>query len=181
MKVIKTVATPNPNALKFLFDQVIVWNGSRSFLSFEEAKENLAVQELFQIPQVTSVFMMKDMVTVNKTSELSWDQLITIIVDTLEEHLKVDYEEVAKKVVNSENSDKLQDMQKMNDILDEKVRPGLAGDGGGIEILDYIDGVVSVHYEGACGTCPSASEGTLQYIEQTLRTDFDPGIVVVAT
>ncbi len=184
MKVIKTVSTPNLNALKFYINQIVVWHGSRSFVTLESAQSYPVAKALFEIPQINSVLIMKDIVTVNKNNELTWDQIIPVVADILEEHLAVDKEDPIpvklSKIQREVGTEKFEQIQKINLILDDKVRPALAGDGGGIEVLDYTDGVLSVHYEGACGSCPSASEGTLDYIERTLKESFSSEVVVVA-
>jgi len=69
----------------------------------------------------------------------------------------------------------------IDSVLDETIRPGLAGDGGGVEITDLEEFNLSVHYEGACGSCPSASDGTLRFIEDTLRERIHPKMTVLAT
>jgi Fe-S cluster biogenesis protein NfuA len=71
-------------------------------------------------------------------------------------------------------------LSKIEEIIDENVRPALAGDGGGLEVLAYQDGVLTVHYQGACGSCPSASAGTLYAIQNLLQRMLDPKIQVVS-
>ena len=88
-------------------------------------------------------------------------------------HLK-DFEDFLKL----EKTDKIAMIDK---LLDDTIRPGLAGDGGGVEITDLEEFNLSIHYEGACGSCPSASDGTLRFIEDTLREKVHPKMSVLAT
>jgi Fe-S cluster biogenesis protein NfuA len=188
-KVIQTSETPNPNALKFHMDTQVLLQGSRSFADKESAQKDPAAKALFELPQVTSVFYINDVVTVNKGPESVWNELIPPIADILEEHLKVQIgsestSQGTTASIDVESFEKLsldEKLQQINGILDETVRPGLAGDGGGVEVLELDGSLLKVHYEGACGSCPSASEGTLQYIEQTLRQRVHPSLQVLAT
>lgn len=191
-KVIKTSETPNPMAIKFHMDCQVISQGSVSFPDKESAQNNDAAKALFAIKGVTSVFYISEVVTINKSEDMSWDELIPPIADTLEATLVSTIEgtenknneetpvtiQTAKNFLKMEKPDKI---QMIDTILDETIRPGLAGDGGGIEITDLEEYNLSVHYEGACGSCPSSSEGTLRFIEDTLRERIHPKMSVIAS
>ena len=87
--------------------------------------------------------------------------------------------------INDEASPKFKDMSPAQKILsidrviEKEIRPGLAGDGGGLEIIGLEDDILQIHYEGACGSCPSSTSGTLMYIESILRTHLDENLKVV--
>lgn len=197
-KVLQTSSTPNPNALKFHLDQSVLKEGSKSFLVTNYPPENEALKDLFQLDQITSVFCIGNVITVNKKPQGNWDDLIPKIADILEEKLKsLDYllkklEDQKEPLKQPENGNsysssleqdffsqtKESQIRAVNQILDTSVRPGLAGDGGGLALIDIQGEIVQVHYEGACGSCPSSTGGTLQFIESTLQKTLHPKIKV---
>lgn len=192
MHVEKIESTPNPNALKFTVDVRMVPRGSRSFTSADAAAEDSLAKQLFEHPGVMSVFYMDRFVTVSKETETPWNELVPEIQRTLE---TTDYEppvDTAPEETSAEapsptaaapargevdDEDKL---KQINELLDETVRPALAGDGGGIEVVGLQGSTLVIHYQGACGSCPSSISGTLQAIENLLRHGVDPEIQVVA-
>lgn len=191
-KVIKTSETPNPNAIKFHMDCQVIAEGSLSFPDKNSAQKDDVAKALFEIPGVVSVFYIQDVVTVNKIDSIYWDELIPPVADTLEEKLISTIEGYAQEptsastepvgaIENFLQMDKPERIQLIDNILDETIRPGLAGDGGGVIITDLEEYQLSVHYEGACGSCPSASDGTLRFIEDTLRERIDPKMTVLAS
>jgi len=191
-KVVKTSETPNPMAIKFHMDCKVITQGSLSFPNKASAQKDEVAKALFEIEGVESVFYINEVVTVNKAEFPSWDELIPPIADTLEAKLvstlagdnPVSDEKPTNTSASMENFlslEKPEKIQMIDVILDETIRPGLAGDGGGVEITDLEEFNLSVHYEGACGSCPSASEGTLRFIEDTLRERVHPKMSVVAT
>ena len=227
LRVLRTSATPNPLAIKFHMDQRVVSQGSRSYTSPEKAEVNEAARRLFQLEGVTSVFYIQDVVTVNKTRDSDWNELIPAVADILEEHLTLDgtvetpsggpldtasgqhadtggISDSSTSGSRSSGQSETgstgttpgangadgpgsflelsphQQWQHVDRLLDETVRPGLAGDGGGLELIHVKATDVQVHYEGACGSCPSATEGTLQFIEETLKKRLHPDIQVIS-
>jgi Fe-S cluster biogenesis protein NfuA len=194
-KVQKTSETPNPLAIRFHMDCKVVASGSRSYPDPESAQADPTAARLFEIPHVTSVFYVGTTVTVNKDEDGDWNDMITPIADALEESVKAadepqaapesefDPHEAGANIQRPEDFFKLtleDQMIHLNRIFDEMVRPGLAGDGGGLELLGIEGSTVRVHYEGACGSCPSATSGTLMYIEGALQRKAHPEITVAA-
>jgi Fe-S cluster biogenesis protein NfuA len=193
-KVLKTSETPNPLAIRFHVDSKVIASGSRSYPDPESAQVDVTARRLFEIPHVTSVFYVGTTVTVNKDEDGEWNDMITPIADVLEETL-VAAEEPAPEtdeafdpyaagahIQRPEDFFKLTEKDQIfhvNRILDEMVRPGLAGDGGGLELMGIEGTTVRVHYEGACGTCPSSTSGTLMYIEGALQKKAHPELTVV--
>lgn len=192
-KVLKTSETPNPLAIRFHVDSKVIATGSRSFPDPESAQADVTARRLFELPHVTSVFYVGTTVTVNKDEDGDWDQMITPIADVLEETLAAapepppedeafDPYAAGASIQRPEDFFKLSETDQVghvNRILDEMVRPGLAGDGGGLELLGIEGTTVRVHYEGACGSCPSSTSGTLMYIEGALQRKAHPEITVV--
>jgi Fe-S cluster biogenesis protein NfuA len=192
-KVQKTSETPNPLAIRFHMDGKVVASGSRSYPDAESAQADRAAARLFELPHVTSVFYVGTTVTVNKDEDGDWNEMITPIADILEDAIKgveepkaaeeeaFDPNEAGAGIQRPEDFFKLSledQMSHLNRIFDEMVRPGLAGDGGGLELMGIEGSTVRIHYEGACGSCPSATSGTLMYIEGALQKKAHPELSV---
>lgn len=192
-KVLKTSETPNPLAIRFHMDGKVVASGSRSFPDPESAQADTTASRLFAIPHVTSVFYVGTTVTVNKDEEGDWNGMLTPIADALEESLapaqeaapaeEEAFDPYAAGAHIQRPADffalSLEDqVSHLNRIFDEMVRPGLAGDGGGLELMGIEGSTVRIHYEGACGSCPSATSGTLMYIEGALQRKAHPELTV---
>lgn len=170
--------TPNPQALKFILNEKLLKAETRQFSNKEEAQQDPLAKGIFEIDGVASVFYMDKFVTIEKTREAGWGQVQRPFINFLKTFDKNSIPE--EKGVNPPdvNTDEL--MVKINEILDQRVRPALAGDGGGLQVLG-IDGFkVKIRYQGACGTCPTAISGTLMAIEGLLKRDINPAIEVVS-
>jgi Fe-S cluster biogenesis protein NfuA len=191
-KVQKTSETPNPLAIRFHMDCKVVASGSRSYPDVESAQADQTAAKLFEIPHVTSVFYVGTTVTVNKDEDGDWNDMITPIADVLEASVvspdeqapaDADFDPYAAgaDIKRPEDFFKLsleEQIGHLNRIFDEMVRPGLAGDGGGLELLGIEGSTVRIHYEGACGSCPSSTSGTLMYIEGALQKKAHPELTV---
>ncbi|MBW8889949.1 MAG: NifU family protein [Fibrobacteres bacterium] len=194
-KVQKTSETPNPLAIRFHMDAKVVASGSRSYPDPESAQADPTANRLFAIPHVTSVFYVGTTVTVNKDEDGDWNEMITPIADVLEDSISPAPESAAPEeeafdpyaagahIQRPEDFFQLtleDQLAHLNLVMDEMVRPGLAGDGGGLELLGIEGTTVRIHYEGACGSCPSATSGTLMYIEGALQKKAHPELTVAA-
>jgi Fe-S cluster biogenesis protein NfuA len=193
-KVVKTSETPNPLAIRFHLDCKAVESGSRSYPDVESAQADRTAARLFELPHVTSVFYVGATVTVNKDEDGDWNELITPIADILEETIVpaeapkapeaedgFDPHAAGAGIQRPEDFFKLtleDQLLHLNRIFDEMVRPGLAGDGGGLELMGIEGTTVRIHYEGACGSCPSATSGTLMYIEGAIQRKAHPELTV---
>lgn len=196
-KVLKTSETPNPLAIRFHMDAKVAVSGSRSYPDVESAQADPTAARLFELPHVTSVFYVGNTVTVNKDEDGDWNELITPIADVLEETLapapeiqdaeveaEFDPYAAGSHIARPENfllMSPEEQIGHVNRILDEMVRPGLAGDGGGLDLLGIQGTTVTVHYEGACGSCPSSTSGTLMFIEGALQRKAHPELTVVTS
>lgn len=174
-KVINIEPTPNPNALKFVVKSPVLRSGARSFQTFEASVGDSLGSSLFALGGVASVFYMDRFVTVNKEQAANWNDLIDRICECIED-LKVPEAEISGPVFEGTTDEKL---MKILEVLDEKVRPALAGDGGGLEVLDFDGETLRIAYQGACGSCPSAQTGTLHFIESLVQAEVDAGIRVM--
>jgi len=170
--------TPNPNAKKFILDESFSkYRIYKQYNSPEETEDNILAKKLFSINGVKSVFFLNDVITINKEDDCSWSELEnnikSIIIDNLEE-LNSNVKENENKNIDNEK------INKINEILNDTVRPGLAMDGGGLEIVELTDDMkLYVKYHGACGSCPSSTMATLMAITYILRENFDPQIEVI--
>ncbi|MCJ7554733.1 MAG: NifU family protein [Ignavibacteriaceae bacterium] len=170
--------TPNPHALKFILNKKLLIVETRQYPDKQSAQNDLFAKGIFDIDGVVSVFYMDKFVTIEKSTEANWGQIqrpFIIFLKDFNPELIPAEKEIA---VSEESNNEL--IKKVNELLDQKVRPALAGDGGGLEVLG-VDGLtVRIRYQGACGSCPSAISGTLMAIEGLLRRDINPAITVVA-
>jgi len=189
-KIADIQETPNPNAVKFLLKEPVSHGTSHSFKSADDAGDNALAKSLFEIDEVVSVFYMDKMITVEKTDEAEWDEILPALAVPIR---------AAESVASSSNgngngkgaaasvggaiaaaaSDDPK-LAQINDLLDERIRPYLAGDGGWLEVVGLEDHTLKIRYEGACGSCPSSLTGTLMAIENMIKDDIDPEIEVVA-
>jgi len=180
-KVINIEETPNPDALKFILDQPLLVSGVRQFDNAPAGSKDPLARPLFSLGGVESVFYMGGFVTVAKFPNRAWDELKPQIVKVIEESA-----EAAKNAGDApagngssatpENGELL---TKINQVLEENVVPALAADGGGIEVLGLDDYVLTIHYQGACGSCASSTAGTMMAVQNLLQRMIDPRIQVV--
>ena len=183
LKVVRTKETPNPNALQFVINAVVLDNGKISFTSKKEAEGDKMAEALFERPGVLSVFVMDNFVTVTKDEKTSWVPLKDRVWKTIEETVtlyqaegKVQLGEV--DVVNFANLSNEKKLQGIEMVLNRSIRTNLAQDGGGVELKGIEGNEVSIHYQGACGSCPTSTSGTLKYIEAQIRQQLHPKLTV---
>ena len=171
--------TPNPNAAKFLSQYVVKNEGKAHFRNVEDSAGIPLAARLMALDGVESVFFYDNYVTVTKREEGDWDVLSPAILDLLQELLpQHDPAFSQEQPAHTPSVEMTPALMQISDILDRTVRPFLAADGGGLELLAYQDHLLLIRYQGACGTCPSSASGTLMAIESILRDEFDPEIRV---
>ena len=184
--------TPNPNAVKFILKEPVTNGTTRSFHSEAEAAGDPLGKALFEVGEVASVFYMDKMVTVEKEDEADWDDLLPRLAVPIRAAESVSAA-AATTGGNGSNAEAagvggalgalMSDdprLIRINEILDERIRPALAGDGGWLEVLGLKENTLTIKYQGACGSCPSSLSGTLMAIEGMIRQEVDPEIEVVA-
>ncbi|MCA1603638.1 MAG: NifU family protein [Acidobacteria bacterium] len=176
--------TPNPNAIKFLLKEPVTNGVVRSVQSIAEAENDPLAKSLFDIGDVVSVFYMDRMITVEKTDEADWDDLLPRLAVPIRaaELPTLKAGAAAAAAVGGSIAAVVNDdprLAQINDILDARIRPALAGDGGWLEIVSLKDNTLTIHYQGACGSCPSAISGTLMAIEGMLQQEVDPDLEVI--
>lgn len=170
--------TPNPQALKFIVNERLLRRESRSFKNIEDAKNDPLASGILSIPGIVSVFYMDKFITVEKDPDVDWGKIQRPFIDFIQGFDKTTIPvETESAPLNSDQENEL--LTKINSFLDQRVRPALAGDGGGLEVLGIDGYTLRIRYQGACGTCPSAISGTLNAIENLLRREIDPAIEVL--
>lgn len=185
-KIADIQETPNPNAVKFILKEPVSNGTSHSFKSPEAAADDPFARSIFDVGSVISVFYMDKMVTVEKADEEEWDEILPALAVPIRaaESVKATNNNgrAAAAAVGGAIAAAASDDPKIaeiNNLLDERIRPYLAGDGGWLEIVELEGSRLSIRYEGACGSCPSSLTGTLMAIENMIREEIDPEIEVV--
>ena len=192
--VLRVQPTPNPNAFQFVINAPIISTGTKTFTNADEAKGDPLAEALFQIYGVEDIYLKESFVTITKSETVGWHTVFEKIGETIEEKIH-HYDALDEKEVTSEKPETILDKFHKEDfqdcnvkekmliieaVLDQAIRPALANDGGGIDVLGIEGNVINVHYQGACGTCPSSTTGTLSYIETFLKDTLHHDLTVIA-
>ena len=167
-KIVDIQETPNPNAVKFILREPVSYGTSHSFKSATDAQSDTLAKSLFEVGSVESIFYMDKMITVEKTDEADWDDDLPALAVPIRAAESVKTQTAAAAdaggAIAAVTSDDPRLLQ-INEILDERIRPYLASDGGWLEVLSLDDNTLKIRYQGACGSCPSSLTGTLMAIE----------------
>ena len=172
--LVQTEVTPNPNSIKFLPGKMVSKKGSFEITKKDETQNEL-VKNLLSINGVESIFLSSNFISVNKYDDISWDQIKHIIISYINDF----YSKGRDCVIDNdlqEDSQKLEEIeQKIVKILDQKIRPAIAKDGGDIKFKEFQDGIVKVQLQGSCSGCPS-SVMTLKQGVQNLLCHYIPEV-----
>ena len=186
-KIADIQETPNPNAVKFILKEAVSHGTSHSFDSIEKAENDPLAKSLFEVGDVVSVFYMDKMITVEKTDEADWDEILPMLAVPIRATESVQTTNgtngSAATAVGGAIAAAASDnpvIAQINELLDERIRPYLASDGGWLEVVDLEDKTLKIRYQGACGSCPSSLTGTLMAIENMIYDEIDSEIVVIA-
>ncbi len=183
-KIAEIEDTPNPNAVKFILKEPLTWGITRSYDNAEQAQDDALASTLFDIEHVTNVFYVDRWLTVTQDGKADWPELVRKVAEPIRAAPAADEQSTATvaaatTVIANLSPEDQQRLNKINVLIDEQIRPSLQGDGGDLKVLDLNGNQLSVHYQGACGTCPSSIAGTLRGIENLLRS-IEPDIDLVA-
>jgi Fe-S cluster biogenesis protein NfuA len=175
--------TPNPNAKKFILKEPLTWGVTHSYDNAAEAEADLLAASIFDIEHVTNVFYVDHWLTVTQDGGADWQDLLRRVAERIRAAPAAN-EQSARLTANITpiadlSPDDQQRLYMINGLLDEQIRPYLQGDGGDLHVLGLEGNRLTVHYQGACGSCPSSMSGTLVSIEHMLKT-IEPDIEVVA-
>lgn len=178
--LIRIQATPNPYAWKFVLDRPVLTDGKASYSNIEEAAGNRLALDLLAINGVKQVHFFQNVVTITQRVDSEPEEIQQNICSVLQTRMPVHNPNFGVSDSLKELRKNLsQEVQDIEAILDRTIRPGLQGDGGDIEVVSYENNKLYVRYEGACGTCPSSTSGTLMAIEGILRDEFNPQVEVI--
>ena len=179
---IETEGTPNPATLKFLPGRYVMESGTADFASPASASRSPLAEVLFGLPGVARVFFGNDFITVTKTDEVAWSVLKPQVLGAIMEHFVAGLPviEGADGDVYEEDVDPADQeiVDQIKELLDTRVRPAVAGDGGDIVFHGYRDGIVRLHMQGACSGCPS-SRATLKHGIENMLRHYVPEVVAV--
>ena len=171
--------TPNPNALKFILNTPVKNIGNSTYKSPSECGENKLALELFKIRGIDQLHFFENIIAITKFSYEDWENVEVNVVAALKQLMPLhnpDYNDPNPEADRRNNLSP--ELQQIETILDKTIRPGLQADGGDIQALTYQDNILMVKYQGACGTCPSSTTGTLEAIKAILRDEMNPEIEV---
>ena len=171
---VQTEITPNPNSLKFLPGKIVSNQGSFEITKKDETNNEL-IRNLLSINGVEGIFLGKDFISINKHDETSWDEIKHIIISLINDFYLNGKECVVEKNLNEESKNLKEIEKKIVKILDQKIRPAVAKDGGDIKFREFKDGVVKVQLQGSCSGCPS-SKMTLKQGVQNLLCHYLPEV-----
>ena len=164
---VQTEVTPNPNSLKFLPGKSVSKAGSFEITKKDEINNEL-IRNLLSVNGVEGIFLGKDFISINKYDDTSWEDIKHIIISLINDFYSSGKESVIEKDLQ-ESSNDLGDLEKkIIKILDEKIRPAVAKDGGDIKFREFKDGVVKVQLQGSCSGCPSSTMTLKQGVQNLL-------------
>ncbi len=170
--MIQTESTPNPNSLKFLSENIISAIGTEEFQK-DKAKDlsNAFIKELLEFKGVELVLLSKNFLSVKKTEDVSWNELKPMVISHLNHYFENNNEPILRenKKRELEQIDDDETVKKIIDVLDTKIRPAVARDGGDIKFKSFVNGVVKVELQGSCSGCPSSLMTLKQGVQNLLK------------
>ena len=164
---VQTEITPNPNSLKFLPGKAVSNSGSFEITKKDEVKNEL-IRNLMSINGVEGIFLSKDFISINKYDDTSWDEIKHIVISLINDFYSGGKEFVIDKSPFEVDENLGEIEKKIVKILDEKIRPAVAKDGGDIKFKEFKDGVVMVQLQGSCSGCPSSTMTLKQGVQNLL-------------
>ena len=164
---VQTEITPNPNSLKFIPGKVVSNNGSFEITKKDNVKNEL-IRNLISVNGVEGIFLSKDFISINKHDEVSWDEIKHIVISLIN-----DFYSSGKDFVIDQSPFEIDQSlgeieKKIVKILDEKIRPAVARDGGDIKFKEFKNGIVMVQLQGSCSGCPSSTMTLKQGVQNLL-------------
>ena len=164
---VQTETTPNPNSLKFLPGKTVSNGGSFEINNKDDVKNEL-IRNLISINGVEGIFLSKDFISINKYDDTSWDEIKHIVISLINDFYSSGKEFVIDKSPFESDQNLGEIEKKIVQILDQKIRPAVAKDGGDIKFKEFKDGVVMVQLQGSCSGCPSSTMTLKQGVQNLL-------------
>ena len=181
---IQTEQTPNPQTLKFLPGKVVMEEGTAFYQNVEEASDSPFARRLFGIEGVEGVFFGSDFITITKNETFEWQVMKPSVLGGIIDHFNSNDKTVEKAISKesekslAQNEDDSEIVKQIKELLDTRVRPAVAMDGGDIIYNDFEDGIVYLKMQGACSGCPSSTMTLKQGVENLLK-HYIPEVKVV--
>ena len=164
---VQTEVTPNPNSLKFLPGKKVSNSGPYEITNKEDIENELVIN-IMSINGVESIFLGQDFISVNKNENINWDEIKHIVISLINDFYADGKEFVIDKNIKKKTSDLSEIEEKIVKILEQKIRPAVARDGGDIKFKEFKDGVVKVQLQGSCSGCPSSTMTLKQGVQNLL-------------
>ena len=171
---VQTEITPNPNSLKFLPGKIVSNCGSFEITKKDNIQNEL-IRNILSVNGVEGIFLSKEFISVNKYDETSWEEIKHIVISLINDFYASGKEFVINKDPTEVNEDYNELEKKIVQILDQKIRPAVAKDGGDIKFKEFKDGIVTVQLQGSCSGCPSSTM-TLKQGVQNLLCHYIPEV-----
>jgi len=171
---VQTEETPNPNSLKFLPGKIVSNSGPYEITNKEDIQNEL-VRNILSINGVEGIFLGQDFISVNKKESIKWDEIKHIVISLINDFYAGGKEFVIDENIKEKNLDLSEIESKIVKILEEKIRPAVARDGGDIKFKEFKDGIVKVQLQGSCSGCPSSTM-TLKKGVQNLLCHYLPEV-----
>ena len=170
--MIQTEVTPNPDSLKFLSENIISTIGTEEFQKNDIKKiENSFIRELLNFKGVELILLSKNFLSVKKTQDVSWNELKPMVISHMNHYFENNTDPILKSDLGEKNNEQAKDetVKKIMDVLDNKIRPAVARDGGDIKFKSFEKGVVKVELQGSCSGCPSSLMTLKQGVQNLLK------------
>ena len=165
---VQTEITPNPNSLKFIPGKLVSNNGSFE-ITKKDKTDNELVRNLLSINGVTGIFLGSDFLSINKLENVEWENIKHIVISLINDFYATGKEFVIDENLNEKNNSEFAEIEKqIIKILDTKIRPAVAKDGGDIKFKEFKDGIVKVELQGSCSGCPSSTMTLKQGVQNLL-------------
>ena len=165
---VQTEVTPNPNSLKFLPGKKVSNSGPYEISNKDDTKNEL-VKDILSINGVERIFLGQDFISINKNDQIKWDEIKHIVISMINDFYSTGKDFVIDDNLKDDETNLDEIEQKIVKILDQKIRPAVARDGGDIKFKEYKDGVVKVELQGSCSGCPSSTMTLKKGVQNLLR------------
>jgi Fe-S cluster biogenesis protein NfuA len=170
--MIQTETTPNPDSIKFISEHTISAVGTEEFQKNDINKiKNSFIKEILNFKGVELILLSKNFLSVKKTKEISWNELKPMVISHLNHYFENNKDPILKNEIknNTSENDSNETIKKIIDILDTKIRPAVARDGGDIKFKSFENGIVKVELQGSCSGCPSSLMTLKQGVQNLLK------------
>ena len=170
--MIQTETTPNPNSLKFLSEKTLSAVGTEEFKKENQDEIEIPfVRELLNFKGVELILLSEKFLSVKKTSEVSWNELKPMVISHLNDYFEKNNDPILKKIkiIKEINKNDNDTVSKIIEVLDTKIRPAVARDGGDIKFISFENGIVKVELQGSCSGCPSSLMTLKQGVQNLLK------------